>query len=67
MQNLEALARKLVELWLFQIPTSEVEVEAGVKIKVRYILGLSRCTTMQNLEALARKLVELWLFKNFDL
>ena len=47
---------------IFKNSTSEVKVEAEVKIEVRYIYGQSRSTTMQNLEVLARKLAELEQF-----
>jgi hypothetical protein len=56
------LASKMTKLCFLKMLTSEVEVEAGVKIEVRYILGLSRSTTTQNLEALAQKLGELGQF-----
>ena len=51
----------MTELWLFKFLTSKVEVEvnAEVKIEVRFNKGMSISTSTQNFKVLASKMTEL--------
>ena len=53
------------ELWLFEILTSEAEIEVKTEVKTeaRDMSRRSRSTTMPNFSRLAWKMSELWIFE----